>query len=376
MLLEYIILASGSNFLLLAIVLLLKKTPNNLSKRILFTLSMLMTIYSSLAFFHYAALENKLYSQLVYYIPIDRIILLSVGPCLFFYILSLLNKPVSVLNRKLLIHLIPFIFYILFNIYFITFPSSERIDWLINDFYTGTWETDLLNLVFYLQIIIYLIVSYAIVRKQLKQTVKIESGEIQFDILWLKTYLIISLLFMTFSFLLSLIIANERANIIIGQLGMDVQFTYLLFRWLLHDDAALTAYKPELAIKKNIVKLSSRIIDVQLQALITFMEERKPYLDENCSIQQVAKQTGILAYQLSNTLNIGLQKSFPDFINEYRIREAKDILLSKEAQAVTIEHIAAECGFGSKCTFNRAFKKHCNNLTPTEFIRQHKSVES
>ncbi len=127
--------------------------------------------------------------------------------------------------------------------------------------------------------------------------------------------------------------------------------------------------------KNKSLKLSVNLFESQLAILNAFMEDCKPYLNEACSMQSLSEQTDIPMYQLSNLLNCKLEKTFPDFINENRIHVAKRMLLSIKSDTVTIETIATECGFGSKSAFNRAFKKINNNLTPTEFIRQHKAIE-
>src|ERR1035437_1849200 len=318
MFIEYITLPSGLFFLMLSIVLLLRKTPDNKSNKFLSALFVSMAIYSSLVFFHYYALEHNHHSVLLFYSPIDGIFLLSMGPCLYFYILSLLNKPLSIWNWKLLIHFVPFIPYILFNIYFISLPFSARIDWLIHDFNSGTLETNLLNIILYLQIITYLTLSYRLVNKQIKLKDKIKFRKVQYNISWMKTYLVINLLFMILSIPLCFTIANERTNIIIGQIAMDIQFIYMFFKWTLYSEPLPSAYKLESALKKNSIAINPDVADKHLDILTIFMKEKKPYLDENCNIQQIAEQSGILTHQLSNMLNIHLQQSFPDYINEYR----------------------------------------------------------
>jgi len=375
MLLEYITIASGINFILLAIALLLKKGPNKKSNRILFVLFVFMALYSSLVLLHYTALNSNNYFRLAHYAPIDGIMLLAMSPCLYYYILSILNKPFAIYSPKALLHLIPFLPYVLFNIHFISLPLQSRIDWLVRDFTVGTPEMNWLNVLLYSQIITYLIVCYKLVSKQIKLSTIIECEETRLDISWLRTYLIINLSFIVLSLPLCFYFANERANIIIGQLAMDIQFLYMFFKWTLYTDATSVTIKPEFAIKKNSTPSDNVVSDQHLQKFILFMEEQKPYLNEACSIQTVSEQTGIPMYQLTNLLNCNLQKTFPEFINQYRIEAAQQILLSIKPDTVTIESIAAECGFGSKSAFNRAFKKFSNNLTPSEFIRKQKEIE-
>lgn len=376
MFLEYITLASGINFLLLAIALLFKKTPSKKSNRILFVLFVFMALYSSLVLLHYSALENRNYFRLAYYAPIDGMMLLAMGPCLYYYILSLLGKPFAIYSPKTFLHLIPFLPYILFNIHFISLPLQGRMDWLVRDFTVGTSEINWLNALLYSQIITYLIVCYRLVSKRLKLSATIECREMRLDISWLQTYLIINLSYILLSLPLCFYFANERANIIIGQLAMDIQFLYMFFKWTLHTDTAAVIYKPEFTIqKKNSTPFDKDLSEQYLEKLLLFMDEQKPFLNEQSSLQTVSQQTCIPMHQLTNLLNCKLQITFPDFINQYRIHAVQQMLLSIKTDTVTIESISVECGFGSKSAFHCAFKKFSNNLTPSEFIRQHKTIQ-
>lgn len=110
--------------------------------------------------------------------------------------------------------------------------------------------------------------------------------------------------------------------------------------------------------------------DEYVQRLLYCMEEKMPFRHKQCNLRAVSQATGIPVKQLTSLLNNRLQKNFHDFINEYRVDEARLLLLSDSYNTLSIESIARECGFGSRSAFLRAFKKFSNNLTPSEFIRQ------
>lgn len=375
MFLEYISVASSINFLFLAIALFLKKTPDKKSNKILFVLFLIMAVYCALVAFHFDALEHHNFGALFYYSPIDGILMLFMGPCLYLYVRSVLNMPTPVLKVINLLHLLPFIPYICFCIYFLTLPFQQRIDWLIHDFNSSSAEMKWLNVIIYSQTITYFLLCYRLVSKQLKTTTIIQFESTLFDIGWLKKYLIVNLSFTILTLPLCFIISNERTNIIIGLLAMDIQFVYMFFKWILHNDFSDLKKFSNLDVKSNALKLNSDFADTQLEKLNTFMEDFKLYLDEACCLQTLSVHTGIPQYQLTNLLNCKLQKTIPDYINEYRIHAAQQMLLIVQTETSTIESIAAECGFGSKSSFNRAFKKYTNNLTPSEFVRLHKTTE-
>ena len=74
----------------------------------------------------------------------------------------------------------------------------------------------------------------------------------------------------------------------------------------------------------------------------------------------------ISSHHLSQILNERIRQNFFDFVNSYRIEEAKRKLVEPATKHYSILGIAEEVGFNSKSAFNNAFKKH-TNMTPTEF---------
>lgn len=109
-----------------------------------------------------------------------------------------------------------------------------------------------------------------------------------------------------------------------------------------------------------------------LKKLTSFMEERKPYLDCELTLQKLAFQTDIPEKDLSILINHQLGKHFFDFVNEYRINEAKEVLKNPNEKDVTILEILYQVGFNSKSSFYTAFKK-ITNQTPVQYRKQHLS---
>jgi AraC-like DNA-binding protein len=366
MILKYITLASAFNFLLLSLVLFLKKAPNRKANNIIGFLFLVIALYSYLVSFRYKSLIEGNYTALTHYIPIDGILLLLMAPCLYLYILTILNKPVNFKDWKLLFHLIPTIPFVVFIIYFFSLPLHLRIDWFVRDFTVGTWENNSLNLVLYTQIPIYLFVCYSVIKKQLKVADKVTVNNVQMDVSWLKTYLIMNISFILLSAPLCFYFANERANIIIGELGMNIQFIYIFAKSAFHKNIFSTEMLKKNANNEPILKMDEQLATNYLNVLQSFMTDFKPYLDRDCNIQSISDHTGISAHQLSYLINNKLNRSFPEFVNEYRIIESKRIISSTLSEKMTLESIGFECGFGSKSTFYSAFKKY-SNQTPYEF---------
>jgi len=80
----------------------------------------------------------------------------------------------------------------------------------------------------------------------------------------------------------------------------------------------------------------------------------------------MAEATGFTQKIISAVLNQHLQKSFNEFVNQYRVNEFKEKIQSPQTNNLTIAGIALECGFNSQATFQRTFKE-ITGKSPSEF---------
>lgn len=102
------------------------------------------------------------------------------------------------------------------------------------------------------------------------------------------------------------------------------------------------------------------------EKLLAYMTDKKPYLEAELTLSDLAKQLKTNTSILSKVINDGTGRNFNDFINSYRVQEVIIKLKAGEQQTQTLLGIAYDCGFNSKATFNRAFKK-VTGKTPKEF---------
>lgn len=117
------------------------------------------------------------------------------------------------------------------------------------------------------------------------------------------------------------------------------------------------------------VLLDPGVADKTLLTLRAAMENDRLYLNPALTVAMVADHTGLPAKSISATLNQHLQKSFNEFINEYRVQAIRQRLLNGETRELTIAGLAYEGGFNSLPTFQRAFKA-VTGQTPTEFLAE------
>ena len=148
-----------------------------------------------------------------------------------------------------------------------------------------------------------------------------------------------------------------------GALVYSITIYFIMYQWfnlkrknkLPHDKISV------ISTQLNQPKIAE--IDKKIQKLI---DSEKVYKSPDLTMPQLAKLLGIYPYQLSNFINNHYQKNFNDFINYFRIEEAKQMMIQDKDQKLTITHIAYEVGFNSISSFNYAFKKN-EKQTPSAY---------
>ncbi|AVQ13833.1 DNA-binding helix-turn-helix protein [Leptospira santarosai] len=118
---------------------------------------------------------------------------------------------------------------------------------------------------------------------------------------------------------------------------------------------------------KNLVK-RSLLHDVDINALekklVHIIKEERIYLDEDIRLPDVSEELGISVHQLSFFLNNHLGMNFNNYINRFRVEEAKSMLINDPSRSVVSVGIAV--GFNSNSSFYKAFLKE-TGMSPKQF---------
>ncbi|MBT8387146.1 MAG: helix-turn-helix transcriptional regulator [Ignavibacteria bacterium] len=104
-------------------------------------------------------------------------------------------------------------------------------------------------------------------------------------------------------------------------------------------------------------------------ALENLLLKEKKYLDPQLSLETVAENLNLSKSHLSRIISSELDTSFTDYINSFRIAEAKNYLINPEFSNYTIVAIGLEAGFNSKSSFFEVFKK-ATGMTPSVFKKK------
>lgn len=87
------------------------------------------------------------------------------------------------------------------------------------------------------------------------------------------------------------------------------------------------------------------------------MAVEKRYLEPELTLADLARSLQTNASVLSAAINKAFGKNFNDFVNEYRVADVQRLLQDPAVAHLSLLGMAMECGFNSKSTFNRAFRK-------------------
>ncbi len=109
------------------------------------------------------------------------------------------------------------------------------------------------------------------------------------------------------------------------------------------------------------------ISEAQIATVKRLMEEEKVYLNPELNLSDLAKMADMTRGQLSEIVNTAFHKNFNDFVNTYRVDAFKAMLKEDKHKQLSLLGIAHECGFNSKATFNRVFKK-LTSYSPTQYL--------
>lgn len=102
---------------------------------------------------------------------------------------------------------------------------------------------------------------------------------------------------------------------------------------------------------------SKETADPKKENLLHYFENDKPYLNSDLNIWEVSRALFSNRTYISNLINREFDCNFNQFVNQYRIEEAKHLLSQKANKNISIDNIAVHAGFGSLSSFTRVFKQ-------------------
>jgi AraC-like DNA-binding protein len=229
-----------------------------------------------------------------------------------------------------------------------------------------------------IQVVTYWILAWVRLAQH-KNNVKLFSSSSQPIDLWWLRYLLIGLAVMVFFWLNTKIIRIEAINTI-APFGYLFAVYFIAYFSLKQEEIFAFDKKSVIEIKEIIhgeapkaiskpPRIPNSEFSLQKQKLENLMSTEKPFLNPTLGLPDLAAGLKVTSHELSYLVNEGFGENFYQFVNRYRVEEAKRLLHSKGHQHLNMLGIAYESGFNSKTTFNTTFKK-LTGLSPSEYQQQ------
>ncbi|WP_163418845.1 helix-turn-helix domain-containing protein [Flagellimonas sp. HSM57] len=262
--------------------------------------------------------------------------LLVIGPLLRWYILAMTTSDFK-LPSFYILELAPFVVIFVISLFVSNNWFNENNSMAVALFAS--------TIIFsYLHLACYIFQSGMLVRKVINIHTKMQRTKYQMVIIqWLRI-LIVGFGMIWISYVLNLI--EDTVPYIVGPVMYSVVIYYLSYKAFklnaTHIDGTVFAQNENVALFQRIREL---------------MVSEKLYLESDISLVRLSKMVEKSTQKTSEIINQYAKRNFNDFVNHYRIQEAKEMLLDTANKKYTISSIAFDIGFSSLSSFNVAFKK-------------------
>lgn len=133
--------------------------------------------------------------------------------------------------------------------------------------------------------------------------------------------------------------------------------------------AAVTEQAQDEAEKYERSGLDDSLVDGVWQQLEQAMAQRQLYLRSSLTLAELAAELGHSGNELSQVINSRSGGNFFEYVNRYRVEQAKALLAQPQYQEQKMLAIALDAGFNSQSTFYTHFRKH-TGVTPRQYRQQ------
>lgn len=306
---------------------------------------------------------------------VDDAFVLLYGPLIYLYSYSVIYKDVH-WKTSWWWHFVPFVLLAGFMLLAQNLQPQEVQTQLLEDIEQGALPQIILVLMSltFLHPLIYLMICFRMLRRYRLAIRQRFSNVSSIDLKWLD--------FTLWSVLLLLLIAAlhaaapavlTRSYVYLSLLLMIIWLLFFVNRWLWKALKYSGLFEgiargPDEKYQGSTLSIQER--ERLASALELHLQQDKPYLDSDLTIDQLAQSVNVTPKILSQVINQSYGKHFFEWINEYRIREAQKMLI--ERPQATVLEILYQCGYNSKSSFNNFFKR-ITGTTPSKFRAQQKN---
>ena len=287
------------------------------------------------------------------------------GPLLFLYIRALTTGE-KTSAKKDLFHFVPFTLCLLYLLPYYFQARPSKVASLYSEFNAeslGDWYY-IRSAIFIFQFLIYLIAIIATLTKYLRRVGN--NSPNQRAILFKVRFFVIASTILWVGATLRLVFDTSASSNLLVPLGASILVYAMGYLEMAKPGSVISARELVPAKKYEKSSLTPERSQRYLKKLVACMETEKPYLEGSLTVQKLAEKLSIPTSHLSQIINEQLGQTFSDFLNSYRVEEAKKRLGDPAFKHLSVLGIAEDVGFNSKSSFNSVFRKY-TNTTPSEF---------
>jgi len=389
----YVILFSLPIYqLLFYTVQLISFKRKNPSKKYLGLLLFCMTTFLVLNAINFLGYNEIFAFVYVIFLPI----LLSIAPAYFLYILSITQENHDVKKRERLILFSPSIFMIIVNIIILSFlDQSSRmalIDYNISNIGQESGNISNIAVGFWIGAIMLVFgqIAFAIAKVSkimLKEAELMRRQPVHLAYLewrWILGISISTLIFLVINVLIEMVIPMNNMGVVVvynflmllsggltGFLGMKQDTLLNQVEKIAitpeYEDREIQA-SPVTERKENNggAFISKSEADEIHKMIINYLESEKPYTNSDFSMHDLCNKLNVSRRKISYVLNDVIEKNFYGVVNEFRVKDAEELLMKDDLNQMKIEVLGEMVGFQSKSSFNACFKK-VTGMTPSEY---------
>jgi len=359
----FLVLSYGGAILGIFIVLLLNNKRVRKSRANVFLSVLLIAFSFSILHIRYAGRVINHFSIKVYDLGDPTFFLIA--PLLWFYTLELTGSRVS-FSLKTVFHFLPFILIVIGSLTLNAInPDNHLVVFLRHH--------DRVPIILFWFVVVAQFTFYQIIIQRrwtaYQQIMKEEvSNTEDVNISWVKFFMTVFLLINIFFFFSLFVVIHMQYTMWLWK-AVAVLFSLSVFALGYKGILQKEIFYPGLTgipktAETTIVK--TRPDQSLMDAVNKYMIDKKPYLDSELTLSQLAKDLNMSRSQLSHVINDGIGDNFYNFINKYRVEQVKKFMTDPAVKNYSLLGIALEAGFKSKSSFNLIFKRF-TGLTPTEY---------
>lgn len=307
------------------------------------------------------------YRDFLFYVPFQQLFLIP--PVLYFYCATLFDRS-FVFTKQHAFHFLPALIYLLYSL--MVFVVDVVIlgepyfyaDGRDKDF---TFEYQFLG---YISLLVYLVLSIRLYRRYKDITYNTVSYADSVTFHWAQRFLIAFgvLLFMRGLFFVLNPEFDQFGRKFWYYLVFSILFYYISISGYVNSLRSVAWFQRPSEPKLSADKLATDELNQGKSFIEALMENRRMYEHPELSVEDVARELGTHPKKVSQIINQGFGMNFNDYINKHRVEAVVRKLRSGRHTEHTLLGIALDCGFNSKSTFNRAFKRQMK-VTPKAYIQ-------